>query len=678
MIVVKNLKTIIFGFICAIVFPTIIQAKTGTICDINEIVQNGVLTDSVSECDIVSISNNFSYDDLVTLSKADIKELNFYSAKVDDLAFINSIDSLKVVKIDNSIVNLENIKSNIEELSITNSIVYNSYNLKNCKNVNKLIIDWSYIRDFSFLKYLTGIKELEITNIFSFEDFSAITKLDKLEKINLTGSEHNITAALFSFINDKKLELGEDLSSIFDNQKQIEKIYESLELDNLSDLEKVQKIVLYVLDNMEYDESLLEENRAFYETSTGENMLKIALTKKGVCRHYSFLTSILLSMAGINNIPVLSTFEENHVWNYIYLDDQWLALDTTWLDNEEGRTKVENNIRDTYFLVNPTESFLINHHPRNILLTSNFNPIFKITLNAMDKSKVKYVNSNDYIIPSWTFIGYNFKGWYLDDNYQTKFENKTLQKDLNLFAKLEQNIAINNNKNMCNNKGNFKKYDLSSQQLQEISALINHIESNLSDASFIASLMANRFELYGKKHGSGADGLYNYIKNSHYFADTNEYMNSKAIAPEEIVNVVRSVLVNGRRTIPSYIDEYDSLSAISSASVYQLNIEVNEINKYQPHLTEVMNKFGSKYMFYIFNSQKEEVFGYTSEEKRKNLSDDCYVFNFETDSIKKPESSEKITNPKTGIVSLFTVIGLLIVSTVLYIKIKKKKIFFKI
>ena len=78
--------------------------------------------------------------------------------------------------------------------------------------------------------------------------------------------------------------------------------------------------------------------------------------------------------------------------------------------------------------------------------------------------------------------------------------------------------------------------------------------------------MANRFELFGSKYGKGADGLYNYVKTSEWFANSVPYMSEAAIKGEkikindkeikveplndEIYTSVYEVLVLGKRKLP--------------------------------------------------------------------------------------------------------------------------------
>lgn len=171
----------------------------------------------------------------------------------------------------------------------------------------------------------------------------------------------------------------------------------------------------------------------------------------------------------------------------------------------------------------------------------------------------------------------------------------------------------------------FPKYDLSEEQLLGIASQAYHEQGTPKGAAAEASLMANRFELYGSSHGSGADGLYDYVRNSGWFAHSASNMDSHD-APAEVVEAVRDVLVNGKRTLPAYIDEHDWINDITSATNDGKSINVKDRDAYVPNKTILKNKYGSTYIFYSFPDEGSDPFGYIYEDKRSELGDFHYDF----------------------------------------------------
>ena len=103
-------------------------------------------------------------------------------------------------------------------------------------------------------------------------------------------------------------------------------------------------------------------------------------------------------------------------------------------------------------------------------------------------------------------------------------------------------------------------------------------------------------------------------------------MNNSSSVPEEYVNVVKTVLVDGKRILPGYVDEHDCFSDISSATNNGTSINKIDRNAYTSNVTKIQNVYGSNYTFYSFPTATSDPFGYTKEENRSKLGDDCYSF----------------------------------------------------
>ena len=135
----------------------------------------------------------------------------------------------------------------------------------------------------------------------------------------------------------------EDIINI---NNEIDKILNELNLNELSDREKISKIYNYVIDNTSYDET--------YElgvTESDSTNAKGALFNKiAVCSGYSDVMALFLDRF---NIPNLKISSENHIWNLVFVDNEWKHLDATWGDANTTR----KNYRDKFFLIT-TEQLL--------------------------------------------------------------------------------------------------------------------------------------------------------------------------------------------------------------------------------------------------------------------------------------------------------------------------------
>lgn len=163
-------------------------------------------------------------------------------------------------------------------------------------------------------------------------------------------------------------------------------------------------------------------------------------------------------------------------------------------------------------------------------------------------------------------------------------------------------------------------YKLSDAQLEYLASVAQGEQFSSAGAAAEVSLMANRFELYGSSYGTGADGLYNYVKNSGWWSS-----NSNRGKPNQvIIDTTKSVLMLGQRTLPLYVDEhdciycgenygYDIVSAVNNGKT----IDRTDRSQYKKDVTVLTNRYGAVYTFYTFPSEGSDPFGYTAEAKNK-------------------------------------------------------------
>ena len=121
--------------------------------------------------------------------------------------------------------------------------------------------------------------------------------------------------------------------------------------------------------------------------------------------------------------------------------------------------------------------------------------------------------------------------------------------------------------------------------------------------------MANQLETSvtrQKKYGTGADGLYNWVRNGGWFSRAAHWMDNGSVT-ESVLAGVKDVLVNGKRTLPIYVDEHDCLSDIESISTG----DVKDRNAYIQGKTIVKNRYGSTWTFWCFPDKNADPFGYT-------------------------------------------------------------------
>ena len=125
------------------------------------------------------------------------------------------------------------------------------------------------------------------------------------------------------------------------NQNQLEQMLSELEEkraeiyllmdENWTDYQKVYFVNEYLVENVEYDQTL---SGAFVHTVYGSIVDGLA-----VCDGYSYGVQYLLDGLGITNLVCAGQAynpstgsSEGHMWSYVKLYDHWYGLDTTWND----------------------------------------------------------------------------------------------------------------------------------------------------------------------------------------------------------------------------------------------------------------------------------------------------------------------------------------------------------
>lgn len=142
----------------------------------------------------------------------------------------------------------------------------------------------------------------------------------------------------------------------FDNKEEVEKAIKEVEnvkqdiIKNATgnNYEKIKYVHDWLVDNVKYD------------TSTGKNTSNIygcLVNKNVVCEGYARAFKYLLDELNIPCVLISGNAvdeygnTERHAWNYVYIKNNWYAVDTTWDDPIIiGHGKVDESIKYKYFL----------------------------------------------------------------------------------------------------------------------------------------------------------------------------------------------------------------------------------------------------------------------------------------------------------------------------------------
>ena len=231
---------------------------------------------------------------------------------------------------------------------------YLNYNYKYIKNVEEIklekksdILDLYYtiinsgIDTFDFYcpdEYKHCIDDvIEITNnqdylsdingfVHPFNSFDTIeTTYDSMNKVHVT---------IVKTYTDKEIR---------DINKKVDEIINTEITDDVHKKELIKTIHDYILNNTKYDVERADSNIIRYASNTAYGVL---FQGYGICSGYADTMSIFLNRYDIPNYKIAS---ENHVWNAVKIDGEWLHLDLTWDDPITDNDK--DVVLHDYFLI---------------------------------------------------------------------------------------------------------------------------------------------------------------------------------------------------------------------------------------------------------------------------------------------------------------------------------------
>ena len=112
--------------------------------------------------------------------------------------------------------------------------------------------------------------------------------------------------------------------------------------NEMSTRDKIKAIHDYIIDHTEYDTLKTKNiNDKTYHSNTAYGVL---IEGYGICSGYSDAMKLFLDKLNIINYKISN---DQHIWNLVYLDGNWLHLDLTWDDPVSDK----NITRDNYFLI---------------------------------------------------------------------------------------------------------------------------------------------------------------------------------------------------------------------------------------------------------------------------------------------------------------------------------------
>jgi transglutaminase/protease-like cytokinesis protein 3 len=137
----------------------------------------------------------------------------------------------------------------------------------------------------------------------------------------------------------------------------------------MNDRDKIKVLHDYIITNTTYDKVREETKDSQYDSS---RMIGLLFEHYSVCSGYTDVMAVMLEKLNIRNFRVAS---EEHIWNAVYIDDEWKHLDLTWDDpvSPNGKEVLE----DTFFLIDSETLFELDEKEKEHIFNIEFYLEFK-------------------------------------------------------------------------------------------------------------------------------------------------------------------------------------------------------------------------------------------------------------------------------------------------------------
>ena len=198
------------------------------------------------------------------------------------------------------------------------------------------------------------------------EDVSDITEPENIITISNYVHPYNTYRRVYVSTNSfDKVEIRIEKSYTKDNinsiNQKLDQIIKEIITDDMSDKEKITVFHNYIIDNTVYDSNYLETNLNDIDNPS-HKALGPLFFGRALCGGYADVMAIFLNRLNIPNYRISSS---DHIWNFVYLDNNWYHLDLTW---DDPVTDSGVNMRlDTFLLITTEqlENLNTNYHIYN-------------------------------------------------------------------------------------------------------------------------------------------------------------------------------------------------------------------------------------------------------------------------------------------------------------------------
>ena len=248
-----------------------------------------------------------------------------------------------------------------EFLKLKQSDDYIPYNYDDLVNIFYSVLNQGW-KEFTF--YCPS----EYTNCL--EDVASISYNEKLlSEINNYVHPYNSYSTIKTLYDDTG-EITVKITYLYTEEeiKKIDNEINDIIYNNLSyampDDEKIKVLHDYIVNNTTYDKNREDTSESKYDSA---RMTGLLFENYAVCSGYTDVMAVMLEKLNIKNFRIAS---DDHIWNAVYINNQWKHLDLTWDDPVSVNGK--DILDHSYFLIDTPTLVKLDEKEKEHIFDTNF------------------------------------------------------------------------------------------------------------------------------------------------------------------------------------------------------------------------------------------------------------------------------------------------------------------
>ena len=280
------------------------------------------------------VLDNPTKDTMIKLSHVKNNSCKYIIVRSEEektnLSFLDNYPSLKTLFISGNVSFNNHKVSTLKELTLSTG---KNIDLSLFPNIEKLTI-YNPCGEDSLYDSVNNLKNIDTLNItitgLSNIDIKRFNVNNIIIKGNLYDVAINISCEDINFLRSKGINItysDEDKLKSIDDY--LNNVLLSLDLNNLNDNEIIDKVLLYVINHLDYSGDM---NIDYYYK---EGLLYGAINNdKHICGNYASFMQALLKRINKESY-IISSEDYTHAFNMVKIDNKYYFVDPTWLDYDD-------------------------------------------------------------------------------------------------------------------------------------------------------------------------------------------------------------------------------------------------------------------------------------------------------------------------------------------------------